>query len=182
MGTAQVNVRNTIAKAGGRPTRFKMEMLPQVRKAAKAGCTEPEIADIIGIDRSTFIEWCARYPKFSNALQLGKQQANKRVSRALFHRSVGYSHDSVKIFNDKGEPVIVPYREHIAPDVNAIKFWLTNRDPENWQDRSAVDVTGNLSLVAQTISSARQRALAAKSSPPILDADMPSEAEAQEPE
>jgi len=182
MGTAQVNVRNTVEQAGGRPTSFRMEMLPKVRQLAKIGATDREIAELLGISSPTFYEWLSRYPKFSSALKQGEKQQTKRVKRALYHRAVGYSQTSEKVAVYQGEAQVIPYVEHIAPDVNAIKFWLTNRDPENWQDRSAVDVTGNLSLVAQTISSARQRALAAKSSPPILDADMDTKAESQEPE
>lgn len=139
---------------------------------AKTGATELEIADCLGISHNTFLDWQARYPRFLRSLELGRKQSTKRVERALFHRAIGYSHDAVKIFNDKGEPVIVPYREHIAPDTNAAIFWLKNRKPEAWQDRTGLDVQGNISIVAQTLSNARQRALQAKSTPPTLDAGM----------
>lgn len=147
-------------------------MLPQVRKAAKAGCTEIEVADIIGISYNTLIDWQTRYPKFLKAMELGKSQSTKRVKRALFHRAVGYSHDAVKIFNDKGEPVIVPYREHVPPDTNAAIFWLKNRKPDEWQDRTTTELAGSVTLVAQTLIAARSRVLAARASDAVLEAQI----------
>ncbi len=164
------NPRNSIARRGGRPSKFELEMIPKIRKASKAGMTELEIADLLDVDYNTFTSWQVRYPKILQALELGKKQATKRVARALYHRSVGYTHESEKIFNDKGEIIRAPYREHIAPDVNAIKFWLTNKAPGEWQDRSVVD--GSISLnVGELVAKGRQRVLAARAQAPIIDAE-----------
>lgn len=152
-----------------------MRLLPQVRKLAKIAATEIEIADLLGIDITTFIDWKSRYPQFSHALTLGKAEANKRVSRALFHRAVGYTVPATKVFNDKGTPLIVPIREHVPPDTNAAVFWLKNRDPENWQDRTNLDVTGNLSVVASTVTAARTRLLTAKANAPTIEAMLESD-------
>ena len=171
----KVNVRNSIARRGGRPSKFELDMVPKIRKAAKAGMTELEIADLLEVDSTTLKEWQIRYPRLTAAMELGYKQAIKRVKRSLYHRSVGYSFDSEKIFNDKGTIVRAQTREHIPPDINAIKFWLTNRDPENWQDKTGVDIQGSINLVAQTLSTAKQRVLQAKSSPPTLEADMDSQ-------
>lgn len=51
---------------------------------------------------------------------------------------MGFEHDAVKIFmpaNAK-EPVYAPYREKVPPDTTACIFWLKNRKPEEWRDRS----------------------------------------------
>jgi len=165
------NPRNSIARRGGRPSKFELEMIPKIRKASKAGMTELEIADLLDVEYNTFISWQVKHPKILQALELGRKQATKRVVRALFHRSVGYSHDQERVFNDKGTIIKATQREHIPPDVNAIKFWLTNKAPAEWQDRTGLDVTGNISIVAQTLSVARQRLLAAKSTLPTLEGD-----------
>lgn len=154
----------------GRPTSYQTYMLPIVRSMAKAGCTEWDIAEGLGIDTSTLWMWKSKYPRFSNALELGKKQSTKRVERALYHRAVGYTHKAEKVFNDKGKILKTEITEHLPPDTNAAIFWLKNKKPEAWQDRSSVDMTGSINLVAQTLSNARQRALQAKSTPPALDA------------
>ena len=40
----------------------------------------------------------------------------------------------MKIFQYEGSPVVVPYREHVAPDTTACIFWLKNRRRNEWRD------------------------------------------------
>ncbi len=160
-----------IGKLGGQQnSTFHCDMLPIVRKMAKAGMTELEIADSLDVSPSTLWTWKSQYPRFQNALSLGRKQSDERVKRALYHRAIGYSHDQEKAFNDKGQIIKAVVREHVPPDVNAVKFWLTNRAPDEWQDRSVVD--GSISLnVGELVAKGRQRVLAAKARAPILDAE-----------
>jgi hypothetical protein len=48
-----------------------------------------------------------------------------RVKRSLYTRAVGYNYEAVKIFMpaNREKPVIVPYIEHVPPDVTAGIFW-----------------------------------------------------------
>ena len=39
-------------------------------------------------------------------------------------------------------PRIIKYEEELAPDVTAIKYWLGNRQPEKWRDRSSKEISG----------------------------------------
>jgi hypothetical protein len=61
--------------------------------------------------------------------------ADAEVAEKLFKRATGYSHDAVKIFNDQGAPLQVPYTEHYPPDTTACIFWLKNRRPDLWRDK-----------------------------------------------
>jgi hypothetical protein len=78
----------------------------------------------------------AKHPQFGEALKLGKKEADQRVERSLYQKAVGYSYDAVKIFMPTGakKPVIVPYLEHVPPDVTAGIFWSKNRRPDRWRD------------------------------------------------
>ena len=64
-----------------------------------------------------------------------------RVKRSLYARAVGYNYEAVKIFMpaNREKPVIVPYIEHVPPDVTACIFWLENRDPQHWRDVQNVE-------------------------------------------
>jgi hypothetical protein len=55
------------------------------------------------------------------------------VVSSLYHRAVGYTYDSVKIFLNRGtkKPIYAPYRAHVPPDVAACLRWLMVR----WRDR-----------------------------------------------
>jgi hypothetical protein len=40
---------------------------------------------------------------------------------------------------NREKPVIVPYTEHVLPDVTACIFWLKNRDPQHWRDSQQME-------------------------------------------
>ena len=40
---------------------------------------------------------------------------------------------------NREKPVIVPYIEHVPPDVAACIFWLKNRDPQHWRDSQQLE-------------------------------------------
>ncbi len=173
MSTNPVDLDSEVQSTGpGRPTTYQTYMLPIVRNMAKAGCTEWDIAEGLGINTSTLWQWKSKYPRFSKALELGKAQSTKRVERALYHRAVGYAHPTTKVFNDKGKILEHQITEHLPPDTNAAIFWLKNRKPEAWQDRTGVDITGNLSVIASTVSAARTRLLTAKANMPTIEAQL----------
>ena len=119
----------------GRPTDYRQEYAEQAKKLAEHGLTDQELADFFEVDVRTIYRWKVAFPEFSQSLKLGKDEADDRVERSLYHRAVGYSHDSVKIFNSEGTPLIVPYREHFPPDNASAIFWLKNRRPDVWRDR-----------------------------------------------
>lgn len=99
------------------------------------GATDEEVAESIGVSVRTIYNWKAKYPQFLQALQLGKDACDDRVERSLYNRAVGYTFDSLKIMQYEGSPVIVPFKEHVPPDVGAAKLWLTNRRADQWREK-----------------------------------------------
>ena len=124
---------------GGRPTLYQPTYCDIARQLCEQGATDQEIADVLRIDRATLYRWFAEHPEFRDAVKLGKAPADDRVERSLFHRAVGYEYDSVKIMQDKGRPLIVPFREHVPPDAGAAFNWLKNRRPDQWRDKLDID-------------------------------------------
>jgi hypothetical protein len=83
------------------------------------------------------------------------------VEMALYHRAIGYTHPGVKVFQHRGEPVIVPYEEHHPPDVGAITLWLANRRADRWRPVAALARGEEESRpIAQELRVALQRATA----------------------
>lgn len=128
--------------AGGRPKKFKPEYVEQAEKLCSLGATDIEIADFFKVDVRTLYRWKASNPEFCQALKSGKAEADDRVERSLYARATGYSFDAVKIMQYEGAPVVVPYREHAPPDTTAAIFWLKNRRPDQWRDKSTQELTG----------------------------------------
>lgn len=127
---------------GGRPPKYKPEFAEQAVKLCELGATDVELGDFFKVRRETIWAWAQKYEEFSNALKVGKSAADERVKRSLYAKAIGYEHDAVKIMQHQGEPVLVPYREHVPPDTTAAIFWLKNRDPERWRDKQQVEHSG----------------------------------------
>ena len=130
--------------AAGRPTDFKPEYIEQAQKLCDLGATDGDLADFFEVDARTINRWKHVHPEFCQSLKTGKEVADERVSRSLYHRAVGYRQPAVKIFMPGGatEPVYAPYEEQITPDTTAAIFWLKNRRPQEWRDRIINEHTG----------------------------------------
>lgn len=127
---------------GGRPTDYDPKFSDVAAQMCARGSTIAELAEKFGVARSTVYLWMATHQEFSDAISAAREVADKRVEFSLYERAVGYTYDAVKILQNAGVPLVVPYREHVPPDVGAQKHWLSNRQPEKWRELSKHEVTG----------------------------------------
>ncbi|MEY2873656.1 MAG: hypothetical protein RLZZ373_1027 [Pseudomonadota bacterium] len=165
-----------------RPTKFRPEFADQAKKLCKLGATDAEMASFFGVVLSTFHLWKLQHPEFAKALKDAKAPANERVVRSLYQRAVGYEHDEVDIRVVAGEIVQTTVRKHYPPDTTACIFWLKNRLPGEWRDRTEHELANRdgvpfAMLSAATMSDDQLAAIAARISPPKKapggDADQP---------
>lgn len=127
---------------------YRPDFARQAKALCEFGATDVELAEYFAVTSRTIYTWKHRHSEFGAALKVGKEAADERVIRALYHRALGYTHSAVKIFppkvvKEKGEdgkvtvkvvPVTVEYQEHFPPDTLACIYWLKNRQPEKWKD------------------------------------------------
>jgi len=123
-------------KSVGRPEKIKNIDYKQVEKLGECGLTDKEIASCLGIAESTLNNYKKEYPEFMESLKRGKEIADSKVIKALFMRATGYSHPDINISNYQGLVTITPIIKHYAPDPTSMIFWLKNRQPDNWKDRT----------------------------------------------
>lgn len=126
----------------GRPSSYKLEYVKQAEKLCRLGATDVELADFFEVSVRTIANWSVEHDEFLQALTRGKEPADDRVVRSLYHRAVGYTFESEKVFQYQGEIVRAAIREHVPPDTTAIIFWLKNRRKADWRDR-VEQVTGS---------------------------------------
>lgn len=126
-------------KRGG-ISKYHVSLLTPARKAAATGMTEAEIAEFLGIDRSTLWVWKTQYPEFEQALRLGKELPDERVKAALYNSAIGYFVTIKKGAVDKKSGELVEWEEtqYIKPEVTAQIFFLKNRRPKEWNDRGGL--------------------------------------------
>lgn len=103
----------------------------RVRDMCYVGATNTEIATLLGISVNTLREWREQYPEFNFAWREGQAHADAKVAASLFKRATGYEAIKWKDTKDGRQEELVIY----PPDVTACIFWLTNRRPENWEQR-----------------------------------------------
>lgn len=129
-------------------TEERQLILQDAYRLAQAGHTEFEIAQFFGIDRTQLWRWKQMDPAFNEALKIGSSFANDRVKMSLYHRAIGYSFQSEKIFNNDGMITRAAVIEHVPPDVTSMIFWLKNRDPDNWADVNKTVHSGSVEVDA----------------------------------
>lgn len=83
---------------------------------ARNGLTNEQIAGNMGIVVSTLWEWRKKSSKISNALKIGKEEADLQVENAL-------------------------HKAALEGNTTAMIFWLKNRKPENWRDKIQQEIT-----------------------------------------
>jgi Helix-turn-helix domain len=141
----------------GRPTSYDPADLPKLKELAEAGATNEELADYLGVSIRSIYRWRNENKEFRHAIKISKESADGRIEESLYKRAFGFEHESVKIFcNKDGEVTQVPYKEYVPPDPTSMIFWLKNRKPKEWRDKSEVEIPG-LSALADRISKARSR-------------------------
>jgi transposase-like protein len=128
------------------PMKYDPEFAEIAKELCEGGATRADLADILGVHRTTITLWGNLYPDFAKAMRVGKGVADDRVKRSLYERATGYEyidHEVVKLRNaDGSERVeIVEVPRVMPPDVTAEIFWLKNRCPEEFRDKKDVGVT-----------------------------------------
>lgn len=83
---------------------------------ARNGLTNEQIASNMGIAVSTLWEWRKKSSEISNALKIGKDEADLQVENAL-------------------------YKEALKGNTTAIIFWLKNRKSKEWRDKIQQEIT-----------------------------------------
>ena len=132
-----------------RPTKFKPEYVDLTYKYCLLGATDADLAKFFEVEEKTINNWKENYPEFLQSIKRGKEEADANVASRLYSRALGYEHPEDKIFNDNGEPLVVPTIKHYPPDPTAAIFWLKNRQPDKWRDKQEIDTnaTGSIEVV-----------------------------------
>lgn len=140
----------------GRPSDYKEEYAEQARKLCLLmGATDADLADFFGVCEKTINNWKIEFPEFLQSIKAGKSVADAEVAVSLYRRATGYVGKKTVTANIGGVVSDVKeVDEYVGPDVSAAMFWLKNRSPEKWREKSEVTVTDS---IADRLARARQR-------------------------
>lgn len=131
-----------------RPTEYRDEYPEQAEKLCKLGAIDKELAEFFGVSESTINEWKLAHPEFSESIKSGKQIADMNVADRLYQRAMGFEHPEVHISNYQGAITQTPITKVYAPDTVAAIFWLKNRQPSKWRDKTEQNISGRVTIQA----------------------------------
>lgn len=135
----------------GRPSKYQPGYAEQALKLCRLGATDKELADFFQVNEDTVNEWKKVHPEFSESLKQGKSLADAEVADKLFKRATGYEHKAVKITaSPDGREHLTEYVERYPPDTTAAIFWLKNRRPDVWRDKTDVNHSGTVGIKRAT--------------------------------
>ena len=130
----------------GRPNAWTERIEPrkdEIVEWAKAGATNREIAEALGVGYATFMDHVSKNPDFSDSLKQARLTGVPMVKLALMKRALGFFEEEVKTSirkDDDGETktFIEKVRKYYPPDVGACQTFLRN-NTEDFRDRAKMD-------------------------------------------
>lgn len=125
-------------------------------KAAALYCQNTaEFAEALGVEPMVVRLWCSKSAAFNTAYKSWKDHATTNIERALAKRATGFTKRTIKqVLTRQGTVEELVTEEYYAPDVAAIQFWLKNRAPAEWKDKSEVDINVAANIRAWMVAAA----------------------------
>jgi hypothetical protein len=121
--------------------RYEAAFAVQAEKLCKLGARDKDLCDFFGVAEATLNNWKLKHPRFTECMRRGKAQADAEVAESLFRRATGYRHIAFKVMQYEGTAITKRYVEHYPPDTVACIYWLKNRRPDLWRDKTEIETT-----------------------------------------
>lgn len=135
-------------------TKYSPEIVKKICSLLeKDSYTIEEVCANVGINEDTYYDWQKNKSDFSEAIKKAREvYVNKMLrdcERSLNKLVNGFDYEEVKttiVDDGRGKPKIkekTTTKKTAAPNLGAIIHYQTNKDPDNWKNRQAVDHTTN---------------------------------------
>jgi hypothetical protein len=129
------------------PRKYETHVKPKlllIEAWARDGLTVEQIADNLGIAKSTFCVYQNEHAELSDALKNGREVIDVMVENALLKAALGYDYREEELNKVTGEPIELRRVAH--PNTTALIFWLKNRKPAQWRDKQELEHLGGLNI------------------------------------
>ena len=131
---------------------------------ARDGLTNEQIANNLGVSKTTFYKMLNEHSELSELLKKSKEVVDYEVENALLKRALGYEYDEstyeVKYDENQGKYVEVLTKrviKQVSPDTTAQIYWLNNRKPKQWRNKQDINVSDNGLSLADAIQKAYEQ-------------------------
>ncbi len=114
-----------------------LQNLPNIHRMIIDGKTQKEIYESLGISKDAWFRAKKDFPEVQNVMDMAEQEQVSNVKVSLYMKAMGYYTMAEKVLSNRS---IVQYRMYIPPDVNAQKFILLNKAPDEYKERQEITV------------------------------------------
>lgn len=128
-----------------KPDRYARLVQPYLHKIPEwyKTMTVEQIAQKLGVSRSTLYTYANKHPELDEALKAGCSGLVQDLKSALKKRALGYEVEETETIETRddddnlvGEITVKTKRKHIPPDLGSIHLLLKNLDPD-WRNDDA---------------------------------------------
>ena len=124
-----------------RPSAYEAKVKPHlqdIKKWVEAGATDKEIADALGIGKSTLCTYKNKYKELREAFARGREIVCCDIKAALLKKALGFYYDETRSFvkedlKNGTTTYTEKTRRYCVPSETAAAMLLRNYD-ENWRD------------------------------------------------
>jgi hypothetical protein len=143
----------TIIKVG----EIKMDQLELI---AGLGATNEQIADVLGIRRTTIQDYMVRFPEIGDVIKKGKSKCAINLVKSLYRAGTGYKTKREQVVTERERDGstrarVIEINEEVPANVGANIFLLKNWERGKYKDRWDIEVTDStphLSVTANFLS------------------------------
>lgn len=120
-------------------SKWKTNILPHLEEIPEMAVTmtQGQIADALGVSRSSWENYKAAHPELAAALDKGKERLVQELKDALRQKALGFHYDETKTTQRKAgsktQVTVEKFNRYSPPDIGAIHLLLKNNDPE-WRN------------------------------------------------
>lgn len=131
------------ARTKGAVSLYNEGLILDLLETYEGSATYDDLRRVLGVSVKTVSIWFNRYPAFRNRVEELRAAANDKVAASVFQRATGFEKEIVETSSRKeGDKTTKSENRktlYYPPDPAMAKFWLSNRDRENWSDRKVIE-------------------------------------------
>ena len=142
--------------------KYCKELTDRICQDIRDGYTQKKACEKEGVSSTQFHVWMNKYTAFAEAIEKAHSDFDANIVRVatkgLMELVTGFEYDEKKTEYEKDplnqeKPRIVKQtitHKKVAPNITAIIFALTNKDPEQWKNRQYQQIDGKVKTEGDT--------------------------------
>lgn len=119
---------------GGRPSKYETDVKPrfaEITEWLNAGATDKEIAENLGLNKSTFCEYKKQFKELNELIKNGRRKAIQAIKAALFKRATGFTYEERTVTDsEKNGLTVQTVTKTALPDPACAMILLKHWDKE----------------------------------------------------